>query len=86
MVIFNKGFNRKILGLGSLARLTNLDLEARSPRLSIFSKGFVKKMIGSGRLARWGNLDLKIPDTENKGKPKQNQYFWKPGTTKPKKT
>ena len=46
--------------------MTNLNLEARSPRLSFFSKGFVKKMIGSGRLARWGNLDLKMPDTKIK--------------------
>ena len=45
-------------GLGSLAGLGNLGLEARRLRMRGFNKGFKKKMAGLGSLARLGNLGL----------------------------
>ena len=49
---FTKGFNRKLVGLGSFARLGNLSLEANSLRLRRFNQDFNGKSEGLGSLSR----------------------------------
>ena len=49
-----KTFDRKMVGLGSLARLGNLSLETQSLRLRHFKKELVWEIVCLGNLSRQG--------------------------------